>query len=1283
MKINLFLLTAAFVFQTAASEKIFDLTFDDYTVKPQLAKGSDKARGFNEPDLQLRMHKGVNVRGNALNLGNGERLNFPMKGNFNPKQGTVILWIAPSNWEITDPKYQLFFYASQAHFNFRITKTWPNYITAALKYNVPYQGKKYFGAQVQARQDPALWTKGKYHQIAVTWTGETMHLYIDGKTPAKTPLFVGNRNVPPTVPAKKFPIPVELPEAAKNGSFTIGASNWIKANYLNPDHSTAFDSVTIWDSALTADQIREEYEKIVPPVKDQKINQLTIPKLNMKSSGDGSLSHPVWAKAAKVPLLPVGSAPDNGLSASVWHDGKFLHIGFRSNGICQKKNLTERDAKVWEDDVFEFFLLTGKKDLYHYLVNGNGVIYDELNKKSSWNGKAKAAVRHTGNGWSAELTIPLDEFDADEFTGDLCAGSRPGILYHGYRWGNSGRNFGPAAAMKLGTTADVFRLDGVGNPEYGKFDPTGFSSAEARVKISRDGEKPEEIPLPAGKFSLSQRLEPGRQMLEITSGDVFYWHREFTVRNPLGLNFDFDYRTQILAVMLDLNSADDTMQKTLQGEGVPVELSLENAEKQIVAKESVLLKKQKTEVKLKLPASLPAGNYILRAKSGKVSAEVPLRRPDPEPYIAHLGLDHTVPAPWIPVKEVSAKRFQVWSRTYEFKSGPLPEQVIHGKDRLLAESPVWSLNGSPVAWKDGKITERHPDYIMMAGTGTSGDLQLDWKGSLWFDGAYILKLKVAPGSGGKAAIRDFGFRHAVPAEFGRYAMTPTWIPWKDNRAEVQLGPGPNRKDNLIWLSGVEKGIVFWTESNANWVTPKGSAPLTAVRKAGRSEVDVQIIGKPVKLTRPAEYTFVFMGTPSRPFPEGSRSINYGGWSVNPYNTHCSAGWSQFSNKVGPSDPIHFNTTYPAYPEKMRKSIDNNLKRNGCKLHYYTMPGTLSNTTPDFDYWSKRDISIPEFTESNLKNGKRFKAIRFCTLATDAPADYWCWTLNRLLKDFPGMGGLYFDCMSTQFCSNSLHGCSGIDVFGQPYFRSDALGLRNFLMRVYKIHKKYSGTSMMIHSHIQFVPFVHGFTDFFAPGENTFKLVCNNPEYPYTEEISPEEFQSDYNSRKAGVAFCMLLQNARAAGIMPSLNRYKKPFLNEPEYAIRAITPFLVHDINIWDSYVQRKTIIRYWKMRKDIQMGKVSRFIGYWEKGCPVSSDSEKVYCSVYEWKKNAPWRYAVAVGNFTRKDKAIKLKIDWNALGIRKPQSVCELWTGVEVPVSELGKFKLKGGHFALFGIK
>ena len=77
-----------------------------------------------------------------------------------------------------------------------------------------------------------------------------------------------------------------------------------------------------------------------------------------------------------------------------------------------------------------------------------------------------------------------------------------------------------------------------------------------------------------------------------------------------------------------------------------------------------------------------------------------------------------------------------------------------------------------------------------------------------------------------------------------------------------------------------------------------------------------------------------------------------------------------------------------------------------------------------------------------------------------------------------------------------------------------------MMRIYKIHKTFKDKTMMLHSHIQFVPFVHSFTDFFAPGENTAGAVFKNQEYPYTEEVSIEEYQSDYNSRKAGFRVCL-------------------------------------------------------------------------------------------------------------------------------------------------------------------
>ena len=77
------LAAAAALFPLSGAEKTFELTFDDYTVTPQTAKGSKAQKGFTSPDLQLRMYPGVNRKGNALVLGNKETLSYEMKKNFN------------------------------------------------------------------------------------------------------------------------------------------------------------------------------------------------------------------------------------------------------------------------------------------------------------------------------------------------------------------------------------------------------------------------------------------------------------------------------------------------------------------------------------------------------------------------------------------------------------------------------------------------------------------------------------------------------------------------------------------------------------------------------------------------------------------------------------------------------------------------------------------------------------------------------------------------------------------------------------------------------------------------------------------------------------------------------------------------------------------------------------------------------------------------------------------------------------------------------------------------
>ena len=851
------LAAAAALFPLSGTEKTFELTFDDYTVTPQTAKGSKAQNGFTSPDLQLRMYPGVNRKGNALVLGNKETLSYEMKKNFNPKEGTVILWIAPQNWELSQKKFQLFFYAVQKHYNFRIAKTWPNYITANIQYNIPWQGRKHFGAQVQARLEPAEWGKGRYHQVAVTWTDRTMNLYIDGKRPAKTPLYVGSRNVAPTVSTRKFTAPVTFPDAS--GRFYIGGSQWIKNKLAVPEQSTAFDAVTIYDKALSAEQIRSGYEKIIPPVKKESSNLLTIPELKGNGKATGDLSDPAWQKAIKMPILPVETAPVRDLSAFIWHDRKDLHVGFSTDMPCQKRKWTKRDQNLWEDDVFEFHLRTANNNYYHYIINGNGAIYDQLNGKAVWNSKAKVAVNHKKNGWTAELVIPLSEFNAEKFEGEFAAGCRPGILYHLYRWGGTGKIFRPAGEMILGKTADTFRLDRIGSPESGKLNLTGFSTEPAQLKIMMDGEKTEVINLAKGKFNLTPKLLSGRQTLEIASKG-FLWQKEVVVRRPLNLSFDFRMWNNELKTQIDLSSADEETKKQIQS-GLDVQIALKDKNGKSILARTIKVKDLRTDVSLTLPADLPSGTYTIEGKAGRFSSAIPFHRPDLAPYKAKLGNDHTVPVPWTPVEQLSAAKFRVWGRTYEFNQSPLPQQITHGKDQLLANAPIWTLNGKAIKWNSFRLMTKAQDKVTFAGKAQAGKITFNWQGELWFDGAYILKMELMPD--GIAPVSDFGFTYAVTPVAGRYAMHPGCVKWQNNKVELPLGPGPERKENLLWISGAEKGILFWTESNANWVTTKKAAPLTAERTEQKTKVAIRIINKKVNLSKKANYTFVRLLTKFR------------------------------------------------------------------------------------------------------------------------------------------------------------------------------------------------------------------------------------------------------------------------------------------------------------------------------------------------------------------------------------------------------------------------------------
>ncbi len=1297
-KTVLVLLTAALLPAAVFAEKLFEVDFDDYGVVPGIA-GDKRVYRFKDGDLQLRMFPGVNGKGNSLNLANSECVEYLMPKNFNPKGGTVSLWVSPVNWKLSDPEWQVFFFAWQKDFELRIHKLAAHYIKATIVHRPA--GSAMQAITVQARCDAKEWSAGRWHKIDVTWDNENIRLYIDGKVPPKTPISVGKSGrVGPTRPAGTFKIKPDLPQAA--GRFCIGTRHdWQKRKQVNREHKTAIDSLTIHDRILSAKEIQQEYEKIIPPpVRKRILNYAEIPM--QKGSA------PDWSKALKLPiatqLRPVELLRADVLAA---HNGETLFLKYLIYNTAQKTDITVRDGNLWEDDSIEFHFASGDgKQQNQYIVNSRGVYFDSRNLNSKWNGNAKITAGQKKDFWTVEMAIPLDDLGGKELIGKelmaaFCVSIQKGRQQNYYHWGTAtGTTYKARDIIKLATDDSYYQLDI--DPiqlKTGNMDISGKGNLKTEnisAKITQEGYPEEFYPGNFRDVTWKRRLAAGKHNLTVKS-DRFRYYYDFEVDYPLEVSVNCDPDTGVLSLDLDLVNAGETTHNILRSKTIPGKVKLLDPSGKIVCESTFTMSAVKGTAAISLPKDPAAGTYqVAVSTSGdhtSFTRNVPFRVPDMTPFKLRLGKDHTVPDPWQPLKSLGNDRYQTLTGTIQLGPGAFPAQLTNKGVELLTKSPIWMLNGKAVKWEKFKREEIFDDYAVYTGTGDAGNVKIDWRGELWFDGAWIVNFKLIPVDK-NARLDSFNISYQVAPEAGKFAMDPIYVPFKDGKVAVALGGDDRRKDNILWISGHEKGVFFWVKSNANWVNNRDEKPLTARKDASGTSVQLNVISRPVTLPRPAEYTMVFMGTPSRTPMKEFRLANYGSMR-NSNLTYHSINWSGFYNTASPTDMTTLTSCVPAYPEKLRngEGIKSKLARN-IKTHIYSMPGQISNLEPAYDYIGKNNWSTPRLNHSGTKLGQRWILDYFCFNATDRTSDWWCYNLDKTLRDFPKIiDGPYFDVAATKFCENRIHGCGGKDVFGQDYISSDALGLRTFLMRVYKTVHKYNG-SVMLHSHVQFLPMSHGFIDMFAPGENTFHVLIKNFEHGYCEEIPPEQYQVDFNWKKAGVPYCHIIQYGRICRNVPAFKKLRNKVENYPEYALRALTPPILHDFNTWSTFVYNPTVNHWWGLRKKLGLGGDADFTGYWENKAVKPLD-DKTYCSYYVINTpGAPYRRLLLFGNFNRTPVKAACKIDFNALGIEKPVTVTEIWrnktkkgvrnwTDHEIPLEAINDITIPGNHFAIIGIK
>ncbi len=108
------------------------------------------------------------------------RLIYPAAGNFNPKQGTLELWLRPG----FDPNVKITDFAHRGRFNHDLFKAlWPDGNMFCLYWNIDDRGLRVFVKRGSGY--PLLlsthehWQAGELHHVALTW-GSEVQVYVDG-----------------------------------------------------------------------------------------------------------------------------------------------------------------------------------------------------------------------------------------------------------------------------------------------------------------------------------------------------------------------------------------------------------------------------------------------------------------------------------------------------------------------------------------------------------------------------------------------------------------------------------------------------------------------------------------------------------------------------------------------------------------------------------------------------------------------------------------------------------------------------------------------------------------------------------------------------------------------------------------------------------------------------------------------------------------------------------------------------------------------------------------------
>jgi hypothetical protein len=347
---------------------------------------------------------------------------------------------------------------------------------------------------------------------------------------------------------------------------------------------------------------------------------------------------------------------------------------------------------------------------------------------------------------------------------------------------------------------------------------------------------------------------------------------------------------------------------------------------------------------------------------------------------------------------------------------------------------------------------------------------------------------------------------------------------------------------------------------------------------------------------------------------------------------------------------------------------------------YSMADLIGPVDDEYDWFGKDWEKIPAYQWGfKVKPGMEPSFTRGCC-GGEGSIDLMAWRADKLMREVPELGGIYYDIAQVEGCENPEHGHGGLDAFGKPFMTQNTLFLRSFFLRISKMLHK-NGKIMVLHAHSRFNPAAHSFGDYWCPGEQFFDPLARNIEWFYTEDVPMEQYQAEMTPLIRGCGIQFIPEYVRNGYANPKYSGRPKNDFWGAKWALKVMTPALLHDFDLWAANCNQKVPRKWMDIKAAAQISK-AEFTGYWDNDA-VKSDSKNVLVSYYRWAEKAPFSALIIAGNISREEKPSALSLDRNPPGFNGAGlKFTDLWENKELSEEDLKTAKIAPGGFLMIGV-